>query len=571
MKKRRTISKILMLFAFSFTVLTISCNVNVESNNNEENVLIPVSDEIVLGNKIENPFSLKSERYLNSDIKPNYYYFKIRTTSLEGIEQIKNICGDLNIIPYDYEIIHGGTESPDNSGDENHSPWYYYTLPIDYLDSFYSDEYEIEIIDEMYLSEDDLELINNPELIGDADTFASSNVIPADRFLWFKWKSAVPSGRVLVYDEVTGQNEPVPNVKVTVTQWCFTHSAYTNEKGEYNLGITYTTLLQNNAQITVWFENENVDVMRAAYVSTSFYSDGHTNVGDLSGKDIYLRNGTNEQKYGNIVRAAEYYKKTIKNTDINVTNPGKLRIWAAPNMDSAVTLMGSEAIGTQLAFWSSYIGLFGGPLTSLTAGMVAGFAGNYIPDLVIGCDVAKNKKTGKITLSSTENTFHNTFHEMAHASHFRSLGIKSLDYWSTEFSEMLNGWIEVISNKESLNDNCYNSGKSERVCFVESWAYFFGHYLMLNYYGSKTNDNYRKRLNNLSDKRYSFFYDQAYYYLIQNGLTKKYFIKDIFYIYKKANIYSAKAFIDEFTKNNNLSSYEKNLLINIFKTRGAKI
>ena len=88
MKKRRTISKILMVFAFSFTVLTISCNVNVESNN-EENVLIPVSDEIVLGNKIENPFSLKSERYLNSDIKPNYYYFKIRTTSLEGIEQIK--------------------------------------------------------------------------------------------------------------------------------------------------------------------------------------------------------------------------------------------------------------------------------------------------------------------------------------------------------------------------------------------------------------------------------------------------------------------------------------------------
>ena len=352
-----------------------------------------------------------------------------------------------------------------------------------------------------------------------------------------------------------------------MTQWCFTHSAYTNEKGEYNLGITYTTLLQNNAQITVWFENENVDVMRAAYVSTSFYSDGHTNVGDLSGKDIYLRNGTNEQKYGNIVRAAEYYKKTIKNTDINVTNPGKLRIWAAPNMDSAVTLMGSEAIGSQLAFWSSYIGLLGGPLTSLTAGMVAGFAGNYIPDLVIGCDVTKNKKTGKIIASSTENTFENVFHEMAHASHFRSLGIKSLDYWSTEFSEMLYGWSEVLSNKESLDDNCYNSGKSERVCFIESWGFFFGDYLMYKFFGYKTNRDYYLLLTNTNNAEYSFFYNQAYY----DMLLKGYSIRDIFEIYKKSNVASAKSFIDEFARKHNLSYSDKEKLIISFKSKGAKL
>ncbi|MBO4857952.1 MAG: hypothetical protein J5527_05515 [Treponema sp.] len=562
MKKIRIINNVLITLFFSIAYLFLSCSINSENNYKIEDNKNQVSDEIILGNKIENPFSLKSERYLNSDIEPNYYYFRIRTTTLEGIDIIKSICGDLNIIPYDYEVIQGGTEFSENTGDDNHSPWYYYTLPTNYLDSFNSDEYEIEIIDGMYLSEDDLELINNPEVLEDAE-----NKISADRFLWFKWKSAVPSGYVYVHDEVTGRDEPVPNVKVTVTQWCFTHSAYTNEKGEYNLGVKYTTLLQNNAQITVWFENENVDVMRVGYVSTSFYSDGHTSVGDLSGKNIYLSNGTNEQKYGNIIRASEYYKKTIKNNNINVTDPGKLKIWAAPNLDSAVTLMGSEAIGTQLAFWSSYIGLLGGPITSLTAGMAAGFVGSYIPDLIIGCDVARDRNTKKIIASSTENTFENVFHEMAHASHFRSLGIRSLDYWSTEFLEMLNGWGEVLSNNQKIEDNCYNDGKSERVCFVESWGFFFGEYLMYKFFANKTKRNYKLLLTDTNKAEYTYFYNQAYYELLTNG----YSIKNIFEIYKKSNIASAKSFIDEFAKKYNLSYSDKEKLIKSFKAKGAKV
>lgn len=78
-----------------------------------------------------------------------------------------------------------------------------------------------------------------------------------------------------------------------------------------------------------------------------------------------------------------------------------------------------------------------------------------------------------MVIYETEVAFDNTFHEMAHASHYRGLGIKAMPYWAEEFSEMLNGWIEVIASGEKAEDNCYNDGKSERVCFIESWGYFF--------------------------------------------------------------------------------------------------
>lgn len=167
----------------------------------------------------------------------------------------------------------------------------------------------------------------------------------------------------------------------------------------------------------------------------------------------------------------------------------------------------------------------------------------------------------------TEVAFDNTFHEMAHASHYRGLGMKAMSYWSKEFSDMLNGWIEVIVDGQNPEDNCYNDGKSERVCFIESWGYFFGDYLMYKHYGDNTKSDYKKKLSNLNYTEYNYFYNQAYYKLLQKGYT----IKDIFSIYKKSNIYSAKSFIDEFANVHNLSSEEKEEIVNIFKERGADL
>jgi hypothetical protein len=52
---------------------------------------------------------------------------------------------------------------------------------------------------------------------------------------------------------------------------------------------------------------------------------------------------------------------------------------------------------------------------------------------------------------------------------------------------------------------------------------------------------------------------------------KGYGIKDIFNIYKKSNVNSAKSFVDTFSSDHKLSVSEKNYLIALFKQKGAKM
>ena len=160
-----------------------------------------------------------------------------------------------------------------------------------------------------------------------------------------------------------------------------------------------------------------------------------------------------------------------------------------------------------------------------------------------------------------------TFHEMAHASHFKGLGNGAANYWANEYIDMLFGWLEVLLNKKNPLTNCYNDGKSERVCFIESWGYFFGDYLMDKHYKNKTRIEYDRRLSDSNYTEYSYFYNQAYYSMTDRG----YPIKDIFNIYKKHDVYSARSFVDEFAKSYHLNSTQKNELEVLLKSKGAKL
>ena len=66
---------------------------------------------------------------------------------------------------------------------------------------------------------------------------------------------------------------------------------------------------------------------------------------------------------------------------------------------------------------------------------------------------------------------------------------------------------------------------------------------------------------------YNYFYNQAYYSMTTAGYT----IKDIFSIYKKYDVYSAKSFADEFAKLYQLNSTQKNELEFLLKSKGAKL
>ena len=86
-------------------------------------------------------------------------------------------------------------------------------------------------------------------------------------------------------------------------------------------------------------------------------------------------------------------------------------------------------------------------------------------------------------------------------------------------------------------------------------------------YGDKTIIKYNNILSGAASAEFSYFYNQAYYSMTKAG----YKIKDIFNIYKKYDVCSAKAFVEEFATSNNLNSAKKNELIALFKSKGAKL
>ncbi|MCQ2592469.1 MAG: hypothetical protein MJ188_06750 [Treponema sp.] len=528
-----------------------SCKQNVNGNCSGEQIshsdtsLARDENEIQVGRKIENPFSMKN-RQAEQDVEANYYYFRVRTNVLEGIEYIKSVCGDLNVIPYDVEVIQGGSEYSENLGDENHSPWYYYTLPVEIVDSFDSADYEVEILDEMYLDEEALEELNSMEE-GEEAPEETENA----RLLWNNWKRVNPSGYVYVYDEVEKDYKPVPNVRVTITQWCFTHSEYTDSNGKYSFSVKFSTLFQNNALVTVWFENDNEDVMHSGNISTSYYTQGHKNVGDLKGNNIKIKKGTDAHKYATIFRAAELYRRYIRESDIGVTQPQKLRIWMNPNDSSGITLMGDNIIGDTADLIAIFIGLCKGGV--FTGAVTTDLLCSYLPDLIIGC---KNYiDEDEIEKTSTEIAFSVTFHEMAHASHYESLGFFHKNaYWGKEYSEMVLGWCSQILKGQNPNKNCYNEGKSQLVCHIESWGYFMEDYLMNRHYKNmNTVKNYLDYLQDPNVEHFSFFYNQSYYKMIESG----YSINQIFKIYTNYKVKTKDQFITTFIKEYNLNDKEQ--------------
>ena len=74
-------------------------------DSSSKNPEISTSEEIVLGEKRENPFAKSLERSADQEeVQANYVYFKIRTTNIENIEKLENLFETLNTIPLDYEI-----------------------------------------------------------------------------------------------------------------------------------------------------------------------------------------------------------------------------------------------------------------------------------------------------------------------------------------------------------------------------------------------------------------------------------------------------------------------------------
>ena len=122
-----------------------------------ENVNSTFSESVVLGKKIDNPFSLSKARSAGITESANYAYFRCRSNDMEKVEWLKNMYGELEIIPMDREVISGGTYYDDPDIDEgNECPWIYFMDTLDVLKSIEAQGFLTEVLEELFVSEDAL-------------------------------------------------------------------------------------------------------------------------------------------------------------------------------------------------------------------------------------------------------------------------------------------------------------------------------------------------------------------------------------------------------------------------------
>ena len=170
----------------SSMVLTSCSDLSADDENSdkaetytETHILENINSEIVLGEKIENIFTLEAAQARAAEgeqIEANYMYFRCRTEDEAAQKWLSEKFDFLSIVPLDREIVEGGTicKAPDLS--ENESPWYYFMKPIEDYNDVVEHGLIVEVIEEMYLDDEDIALLSAEGLEIPEDTYLTVNV-----------------------------------------------------------------------------------------------------------------------------------------------------------------------------------------------------------------------------------------------------------------------------------------------------------------------------------------------------------------------------------------------------------
>ena len=119
-----------IVFLSAVVLLTTACSNLPLENEEEDKIIQNVNSEIVLGDVIENPFSVSNleARGLIVD-DSNYIYFRCRSNNEEEVKWLTDQFGLLTQIPLDREIEESGTIYIDPEIPEGECPWFYFMKP----------------------------------------------------------------------------------------------------------------------------------------------------------------------------------------------------------------------------------------------------------------------------------------------------------------------------------------------------------------------------------------------------------------------------------------------------------
>ncbi len=374
--------------------------------------------EIVLGKKLDNPYTIEnmqkaydnlrkkynSSAKLNENnqvVKVSHLYIRWLPKSWAEYDELKN---DRKLmlfdIPLDYEVVVNGNKYHDKTIPADLPTWQYTVIEKDYK---YNKKIKYEILAEAYLPEKDKELKDKngrfaagftaEELINEALTITNN----PDYLIPFTSKNAKvawrPGGYVKVYDTRLGTIIPVQGVYVRARRFLSIESGVTKADGRYDAGGTFG----GGADYALYWEAADFDV-RSGALGQAWVNGPHL----ASDWNVKFTGGV-DRFYAHVFRGAwRYHYGDID----DLCRPGRMpdpRFAGAINAAikyAAYNSLGTGAEGINYGNWT----VFG---TNPNIGVW-----RYQNDINLGV----------MELDSDE-IFSTTIHETAHSTHIRVLNL----------------------------------------------------------------------------------------------------------------------------------------------------
>lgn len=472
------------------TLILMSCSKEDFPEGRKADYLNGLShDMIVLGDRLDNPYTTENMTKALVSVYPTKagrlelsttdLYVRFLPDSEQEYQQLENMGLRLTDHPLDYAILVEGDWYHDPQIPQEEVTWQYAVVPYD----FDFPDIRHEIIDECYLSENDPStkadgidweavereayiITGNEAMLSTPETKGSGKV--------------APSGRITIVDNEYAGGKPigVAGVRVSCNSFVRFAHAYTDRDGYYSMEKTFSA----NLRYRLVFRNEkgfsigfNL-ILLPASVSTLGKSgpEGiNVNVTEQSDEKLFRRCVVNNAAY-------DYYSRcSLDDLDISLP-PGDLRLWIFNSMDASSAVMLHHGAVTDSDMIKSFLGKF------------ASLIKVFLPDITIGAKYSDDYAS----------LYSNVCHELAHASHFSSVGTS---YWNNYISYIIESYLKT-------GGMTYGDGTGTKAGYCEigeTWAYYLESLMYKDRYGGSFptfGTSY-------------WFYPQIFRYLDERGLA----------------------------------------------------
>ncbi|NLD26225.1 MAG: hypothetical protein GX661_02570 [Acholeplasmataceae bacterium] len=277
-------------------------------------------DQLVLGKKLENPYSVSSmirardslvaqgvlskSAVTDADLVATHYYIRFKP---QNDTQLDELNKDSSLVlwdyPLDYEILEGGTVYRDPEIPANEPNYQYTAIEVGQL----LPSVEYEILEELILEPEPESLflekksvsnyysILEQEALRITDNLSKNGQCLEKRM--GKWR---PTGNIQVFDDILGRNVPVVSVNVRTRNWFRWWDGYTDINGNFSCSKKYYGDLAYSLR---WqYPNNRFDI-RSGLTGQAFFNGPNQKRGAWN---LVISSGMS-WVYAHIFRAGSFY------------------------------------------------------------------------------------------------------------------------------------------------------------------------------------------------------------------------------------------------------------------------